>query len=141
MFSAPRRSARSAIACAHIQLRYAAPSNIPGPRTMNTILSTLPAVHLTRPDVGGSTGLIAGPTTMYGTGPTPPTLEGVVIANVNPYGLTLDYGSFQEIAVTTAAHAVDLETAGTRFQFVAKSGGNQYMVPSTPTTRIDTGRR
>jgi hypothetical protein len=101
-------------------------ANIPGPRTMNSILSALPAVHLTRPDVGGSAGLIAGPTTTYGTGTTPPTLEGVVIANVNPYGLTLDYGSFQEIAVTTAAHAVDLETAGIRFQFVTKSGGDQY---------------
>ena len=101
-------------------------ANVPGQRTMNTILSAVPAVHLTRPDVGGSAGLIAGPTTTHGTGTTPPTLEGVVIANVNPYGLTLDYGSFQEIAVTTAAHAVDLETAGIRLQFVTKSGGDQY---------------
>ncbi len=101
--------------------------NLPGTRSMGAVLSATPAVHLARFDVGGSAGLISPLFSAYGTdGEANPMLEGIFIGRINPYGLTLDYGSFQEVSVTSAAFGIDNQMTGLRIQFVTKSGGNRY---------------
>ena len=90
-------------------------ANLPGTRSMGAILSATPAVHLARFDIGGSAGLISPVFSAYDTGGRAyPMLEGIFIGRINPYGLTLDYGSFQEVSVTSAAfgHDNQLRAAG-----------------------------
>ena len=79
-------------------------ANLPGPRSMGTILSAMPAVQLARFDVGGSSGLNSPPFSAYGSGATPPSSKGSTSFMINPFGLTLDYGSFQEVSLTSAGH-------------------------------------
>ena len=116
-----RRSASVAVRFDAAQL-----ANLPGSRSMGAILSATPAVQMARVDVGGSAGLITGPSSTYGASFTPPRVEGIDIALINTFGLTLDYGSFREVSLTSAAHGPDEVTAGVRVQFITKAGGNRY---------------
>jgi hypothetical protein len=102
-------------------------ANLPGTRSMGTVLSATPAVLLARFDVGGSAGLISPPFSAYGTtGQAQPMLEGVVMFQINPFGLTLDYGSVQDVSVMSAASGPDARTTGLRVQFITKSGCYRY---------------
>ena len=74
------------------------PAPLPGARSVGAILATAPAVLMTRHDVAGNTALAPGPWSAYGVaGYSRPTLDGISVANLNPFGLTLDYGSFDHV--------------------------------------------
>ena len=100
--------------------------NLPGARSMGAILAATPAVQMTRFDVGGNTEL-TGIYGAYGTfGQNRPTVEGITMSGLLPYGVALDFGSFEEVSVGTGAHNPEWGLPGVQMQFIAKSGGNRY---------------
>jgi hypothetical protein len=82
---------------------------------MLTILSSTPAVHVGRFEVGGSNGALGSPYSAYGTsGANRPLVEGINVSGIAPTGFTLNYGSFEEVSVGTAAHSA-ATASGTRW--------------------------
>jgi hypothetical protein len=53
-------------------------------------------------------------------------VEGIDVANINSFNLTLDYGSFNEATVGTGGFGVEWPSPGVQMQFHARSGGNRY---------------
>lgn len=101
-------------------------ASLPGARSMGSILSAAPSVHVTRFDVGGSS-LEAGSYGAYGIfGANRPMVEGLSVTGIASTGFQLDFGSFEEISVGTGAHGPEWHSAGVQMQFVSKSGGNRY---------------
>lgn len=101
-------------------------ADLPGARSMGTVLSATPAVQVTRFDVGGNTEN-TGAYSAYGTeGQNRPMVEGLVVARILGTGFALNYGSFDEVSVGTAVHGAEWPLAGVQMQFIAKSGGNRY---------------
>ena len=102
-------------------------ANIPGSRSMQAILAMTPAVQLARTEVGGSSGAFGSPYSAYGTsGANRPMIEGINVAGIAPTGFALNYGSFEQVSVGTAAHSAEWPMPGVQMQFLSKSGGNQY---------------
>jgi hypothetical protein len=102
-------------------------ANLPSARSIWAIQAATPAVHLPRFDLGASATGIGGPISAYGTaGLNRPTVEGINVSGINPTGFVLDYGSFEEASVATAAHGPEWPWPGVHTQFISKSGGNQY---------------
>ena len=100
---------------------------LPGPRSMGAIVATAPAVLMTRHDVGGNTALTPGPWSVHGVAShSRPTVDGISIANINPFGLTLDYGSFQHVWLGLGAYDPSQPGPGIHMQVLTKSGGNRY---------------
>jgi len=100
---------------------------LPGSRSMFAVVSSAPGVYVSRFDVGTSTGEAGGLFGAYGTeGGNRPTVEGMSVVQLLNYGFTLDYGSFEEAAVSLAAHGPEWAVPGVHVSFIAKSGGNQY---------------
>ena len=100
--------------------------NLPGARNMGSILAATPAVQMTRFDVGGN-GELTGVYGAYGIfGQNGPSVEGIFVWALLPYGVTLDFGSFEEVSVGTGVHSTEFPTPGVNIQFIAKSGGNRY---------------
>jgi hypothetical protein len=94
---------------------------------MGAILATAPAVLMTRHDVGGNTALAPGPWSAYGVaGYSRPTLDGINVANLNPFGLTLDYGSFDHVWLGLGAYGPAWPSPGLHLQVLTKSGANTY---------------
>jgi hypothetical protein len=54
------------------------------------------------------------------------TVEGIIVTGLFGFGFTLDYGSFEEASVLTAAQGAESPTPGIHTQFVTKSGANRY---------------
>jgi hypothetical protein len=52
-------------------------------------------------------------------------VEGISVAGIGNT-FTLDYGSFEEVTVGTAAHSAEWPIPGVHTKFVSKSGGNEY---------------
>jgi hypothetical protein len=101
-------------------------SDLPTSRSLFAILSATPGVHVGRVEVGGTAGT-AGAYGAYGTlAGNRPMIEGISITGVFPTGLTLNFGSFDEVSVGTAAHGPEWPLPGVQMQIVVKSGGNQY---------------
>jgi hypothetical protein len=102
-------------------------AELPGSRSLAAILAETPAVLLTRFDVGGSTAFAMGPFSAYGiAGFNRPTIEGIVVSNLNPLGFHLDYGAFEEVSVGLGAYGPEWPSPGVHVQAITKSGGNQY---------------
>jgi Carboxypeptidase regulatory-like domain len=102
-------------------------AHLPGARSMWAIQAATPGVHMTNFDVGGSAAASPTLVSVYGTdGGNRPMVEGISVAGINPTGFTLNYGSFEEVSVLTAAHTAEWQAPGVAMQFVSKSGGNQY---------------
>src|SRR4029453_11436323 len=79
-------------------------SDLPTSRSIFAILSATPAVHVGRFEVGGTAG-DSGLYGAYGTlGANRPMIEGISVSGIFPTGLTLNFGSFDEVSVGTAAH-------------------------------------
>ncbi len=53
-------------------------------------------------------------------------IEGINLSGISSTGLTLNFGSFEEVVVGTAAHGPEWPLPGVQMQIVVKSGGNQY---------------
>jgi hypothetical protein len=102
---------------------------LPNARDFWSILAAAPAIQMQRIDVGGSA---AGTQTGYSTYDTKsdqhrPMVEGIVnTEGTNAAGFYYDYGSMEEVSVTTGANTPDMPWAGVMSQFIAKSGGNTY---------------
>lgn len=102
-------------------------ADLPGSRSILSILAATPAVHVARIEVGGNTGAIGGFYSAYGTsGANRPVVEGIGVAGFAPAGFTLDYGSFEEVSVGTGAHSAEWPAPGVQMQLVGKAGGNEY---------------
>ena len=102
-------------------------ANLPSARSMWAIQAATPAVYVARFDLGASATGLGGPISAYGTaGFNRPMVEGISVTGINPTGFTLDYGAFEEVSVSTAAHGPEWHSPGVHMQFVSKSGGNQY---------------
>jgi hypothetical protein len=100
---------------------------LPGARSMGAILATAPAVLMTRHDVGGNTALAPGPWSAYGiAGHSRPTLDGISLAGLNPFGLTLDYGSIDHVWLGLGAYGPGWPSPGIHMQVLTKSGANRY---------------
>ena len=104
-------------------------ASMPSARDFWAILAAAPAVQMQRIDIGGSA---AGTQTGYSTYDTKtdqhrPMVEGIVnTEGTNAAGFYYDYGSMEEVSVTTGANTPDMPWAGVMTQFIAKSGGNTY---------------
>jgi hypothetical protein len=104
-------------------------ASLPNARDFWSILAAAPAIQMQRIDVGGSA---AGTQTGYSTYDTKadqhrPMVEGIVnTEGTNAAGFYYDYGSMEEVSVTTGANTPDMPWAGVMSQFIAKSGGNTY---------------
>jgi hypothetical protein len=101
-------------------------AELPGARSLVSVIAATPAVHVGRIDVAGNIehpGLYVA----YGIGgQNRPMVEGMVVSGILGTGFTLNHGSFEEVAVGTAAHGPEWPMAGVQLQFIAKSGGNRY---------------
>ena len=94
--------------------------DLPGVRSISAILAATPAVQMTRFDVGGNAEM-AGPSAAYGIfGQNRPMVEGINVSGIQPTGFTLDFGSFDEVSVGTAAHSAEWPMAGVQIQFITK---------------------
>jgi hypothetical protein len=102
-------------------------ANLPGSRSMQAIFAATPGVYVNRFDVGGNMAALGVENGAFGiTGANRPMVEGIDTTGVQGTGFTFDYGSFEEVLVSTAAHAAEWPKAGVQMQFIAKSGGDQY---------------
>ena len=109
------------------RMNAAALADLPGARSMGALLAAAPGVQLTRFDVGGSTAFAMGNFSAYGiSGFNRPTLDGISVGNLNPFGFTLDYGSFDEVSIGLGAYGPEWPSPGVHVQVITKSGGNQY---------------
>ena len=83
---------------------------------------------MNRVDVGGSAaGTQTGYVTYGTTGQNRPTVEGIVATEgTDAAGFYYDYGSFDEVAVNTAAHNAEMPWPGVQSNFISKSGGNEF---------------
>ncbi len=104
-------------------------ASLPNARDFWSILAAAPAIQMQRIDVGGSA---AGTQTGYSTYDTKsdqhrPMVEGIVnTEGTNAAGFYYDYGSMEEVSITTGANSPEMPWAGVMSQFIAKSGGNTY---------------
>ncbi len=101
--------------------------SLPGSRSAAAILSATPAVYVSQFEIGGNRGDTAILYSAYGTPrANRPMVEGIPVSGMFPMGVTLDYGSFEEVTVGTGAHSVEWPLPGVQMQFISKSGGNSY---------------
>ena len=100
--------------------------HLPNTRSMGAILAATPAVQVSIFEVGAN-GSSPGLYSAYGTAASNrPVVEGIHVTGILPSGLTLNYGSFEEVSVGTAAHTAEWPVPGVQMQFIVKSGGNRY---------------
>jgi hypothetical protein len=101
-------------------------ANLPSSRSMFGILSATPGVQVGRFEVGGNKVYEFGDYKAYGRSRPSPMVEGIDVRFILAIGVPLNYGSFEEVSVLTAAHGAEWESAGVHAKFVVKSGGDQY---------------
>lgn len=103
-------------------------ANMPSARDLWAILAESPGVQMNRIDVGGSAAGTQTGYVVYGTtGQNRPTVEGIVATEgTGAAGFYYDYGSFDEVAVNTAAHSAEMPWPGVQSNFISKSGGNAF---------------
>jgi hypothetical protein len=102
-------------------------ADLPSARSMWAIQTATPAVYMERFDLNASATGVGGPISAYGTaGFNRPMIEGISVTGINPTRFTVNYGAFDEVSVSTAAHGPEWHAPGVSMQFVSKSGGNEY---------------
>jgi hypothetical protein len=82
-------------------------------------------------DVGGASAGSQSQFVTYGTrAQNQPMIEGMLMSQIGSAGGSVtfyyDYGSFQEVSVNAAGNSADMAMPGVQFQFVSKSGGNEF---------------
>ena len=101
-------------------------SDLPTSRSIFALLSATPAVHVGRFEVGGTAG-DGSLYSAYGTqSANRPMIEGISVSGIFATGLTLNFGSFDEVSVGTAAHGPEWPLPGVQMQIIVRSGGNHY---------------
>ncbi|MBI4886151.1 MAG: TonB-dependent receptor [Acidobacteria bacterium] len=101
-----------------------------GSRDFWSLLAISPSVQVSKFDVGGSAAMTVLPVNVYGiTGQERPLVEGI-ISNSATGGVGFsfygDYGSFEEVSISTAGHSAETGSPGLFSNLVSKSGGNTY---------------
>jgi hypothetical protein len=72
---------------------------------MWAIQTATPAVYMERFDLNASATGVGGPISAYVTaGFNRPMIEGISVTGINPTRFTVNYGAFDEVSVSTAAH-------------------------------------
>jgi hypothetical protein len=80
-------------------------ADLPSARSMWAIQTATPAVYMERFDLNASATGVGGPISAYGTaGFNRPMIEGISVTGINPTRFTVNYGAFDEVSVSTAAH-------------------------------------
>jgi Carboxypeptidase regulatory-like domain len=102
--------------------------DIPNSRDIWIVLAQSPGINTTRYDVGGSTMGSQTGFRAYGTSSQNWfNLDGIVTNDsAGSAGWYFDYGSFQEIQVSSAANAAEVPVPGAFMNTVIKSGGNDF---------------
>jgi len=102
-------------------------ADLPGSRGINAILGVTPGVQLTRFDVGGNAAVEPGFWSAYGViAPARPSIEGISVQGHPQFGFTLDYGSFEHVAVGLGAFGPESPWPGVQMRVITKSGGNRH---------------
>jgi hypothetical protein len=107
---------------------------LPGSRDFWAVVAQVPAVAMSRLDVGGSNALTQQPYTAYGLtsagGVNRGEVEGIMVNEGAGGGGSdfyyTDYGSMAEVAVNAVGNSAEMPNPGVLSQFITKSGGNQY---------------
>jgi Carboxypeptidase regulatory-like domain len=97
---------------------------LPWGKSLPSLVGMIPGLYSTQYDVGASTmgGTAAPPSRTYGkTGGNVVMYDGVVYDQF--FG---DFGSYDEIQITSAAKGAEASSSGASFNFIIKSGGNQF---------------
>jgi hypothetical protein len=101
--------------------------SLPGARDVWAIMSVVPAVNMSRMDVGGSGAWTQQGFQAYGVGGGERNVvEGILVNEGAGQMYYTDFSSFADVAVTTVGAGAETSTAGVFTQFVSKSGGNTY---------------
>jgi len=98
--------------------------DLPSGKSLPALVSVVPGLYATQYDVGASTmgGTAAPPARAYGrNGGNLTAYEGIVWDQT--FG---DFGSYEEIQVTSAAKGAEALNPGAAFNFVVKSGSNMF---------------
>ena len=98
-------------------------------RTMWQVLGMTPGVRLGSLDIGGNTTGSQTSYTSYGQGGAGATMMDGFDTSHDGAGVSafyLDYGAFEEVQVKALGAGADVPNAGTTFQGIVKSGGNQF---------------
>ena len=100
--------------------------NLPTARDFPALMAETPGVAMTRIDVGGSAALTEVGFRVYGMsgGGDQLSTEGITAPNLS--NLYNDFGAFQEVQITTAAHTAEMAAPGVMSNIIFKSGGNEY---------------
>jgi hypothetical protein len=116
-----------------IQTNYTAErlASIPNARDIWAIMAASPGVRQAVVDVGGASAGSQSQFVTYGTrAQNQPMIEGMLMSQIGSAGGSVtfyyDYGSFQEVSVNAAGNSADMAMPGVQFQFISKSGGNQF---------------
>lgn len=100
---------------------------LPGARDVWALMAVVPAVNMSRLDVGGSGAWTQQGFAAYGVGGGERNVvEGIMVNEGAGQMYYTDYSSFADVAVTTVGAGADTATPGVLTQFVSKSGGNVY---------------
>ena len=97
---------------------------LPFGKSLPSLVGMIPGLYSTQYDVGASTmgGTAAPPARTYGrTGGNAVMYDGVLWDQT--FG---DFGSYDEIQITSAAKGAEASSPGASYSFVIKSGGNQF---------------
>jgi hypothetical protein len=102
--------------------------NIVNSRDYWALLSVTPGVMTTTPDVGGTTmGTQVGYRSYGLSGQVKVYLDGVDLTEGNNGGSMYgDYGSWEEVNVSSAANGAEMQTAGSSISAVVRSGTNSF---------------
>src|SRR5471032_2440154 len=116
-----------------IQTNYTAErlNSIPNARDIWAIMAASPGVRQAVVDVGGASAGSQSQFVTYGTrAQNQPMIEGMLMSQIGSAGGSVtfyyDYGSFQEVSVNAAGNSADMAMPGVQFQFISKSGGNDF---------------
>ena len=120
-------------AATRIQTNYTAErlASIPNARDIWSIMAASPGVRQAVVDVGGASAGSQSQFVTYGTrAQNQPMIEGMLMSQIGSAGGSVtfyyDYGSFQEVSVNAAGNSADMAMPGVQFQFISKSGGNDF---------------
>jgi hypothetical protein len=102
--------------------------NVVNARNYWALLAQAPGLKTTTPDVGGSTmGSQVGYRSYGVSGQNQVFIDGVNLTEGNSGGsLYGDYGSWEEVNVSSAGNSAESRTAGSAVNAVLRSGGNQF---------------
>ena len=101
--------------------------SLPGARDVWAIMSVVPAVNMSRVDVGGSGAWTQQAFAAYGvSGGERNVVEGLLVNEGAGQMYYTDFSSFADVAVTTVGAGAEVSTPGVFTQFISKCGGNEY---------------